>query len=334
MIKKIVILFLLLYVPVIFGQSKVGTTAAEFLTIPAGAKATAMGGAFVAVSDDITAAYYNPGSLSRISGNEFIANYSDWLIDSRYNWIGIGIKAGEDDYVAISVYNLDYGEEEVTTVDSPEGTGEMWEASDIAINLSYCRNLTDRFSIGGTIKYIQQKIWNESASAFAADIGLLYKTEVEGLNIGMSISNFGQEMQLDGKDLLLPADVDGSYDYNNSAITSKLSTDTWELPLIFVVGLSWKYNFFNDFNLTAASDAVIPNNQNTYLNAGLELQWNNTLFIRTGRNSLMKNNAEEGFSFGAGIKYEIAGLRIGAEYAFLDFGAWSNLNRYSVSIGF
>jgi hypothetical protein len=259
-----------------------------------------------------------------------MASYSDWLVKSKYNWIGIGIKATEDDYVALSVISLDYGSEEITTIDSPEGTGEMWDASDIALNLSYCRNLTDRFSIGATVKYIQQKIYNESATAFAADIGLLYKTEIDGLNIGMSISNFGQEMQLDGKDLLRPADINDSYHYNNSAITSKLSTDQWELPLVFVVGLSWKYNFFHSFSFTAASDAVIPNNQNTYLNAGLELQWNNTLFLRAGKNSIMKNNAEEGMSFGAGVKYEVAGLRIGAEYAFIDFGAWSNLNRYSV----
>ena len=332
--KKFICILFLLFISNITAQNKVGTTAAEFLTIPVGTKAMGMGGAFTAVADDITAAFYNPGSLSRIEGNQFLTNYSDWLAGSKYSWIGLGIKVSNDDYIALSVTSLNYGEEEVTTISSPDGTGEMWDASDIALSLSYSRNLTDRFSIGGSVKYIRQKIWNESASTFAVDIGLLYKTQVEGLNIGMSISNFGTEMKLDGKDLLRPIDIDGAYNYNNSTITSNLSTDKWELPLIFTVGLSWKFDLWNDFSLTTAGDAVIPSNENTYLNVGGELQWKDIFFARVGRNSFLKENAEEGLTFGTGVKYELLGLKLAVEYAFLDFGVWNNLNRYSITIGF
>jgi hypothetical protein len=332
--KKFICILLLSCASFIWAQNKVGTTAAEFLTIPVGAKAIGMGGAFVASADDITAAFYNPGGLSRINENQFLVNYSEWLVGSKHSWIGLGIKATDDDYVAISVDNLDYGEEEVTTVDSPEGTGEMWNASDLACNLSYCRNLTDRFSIGATVKYIQQKIWNESATSFAADIGLLYRTQLEGLNIGMSISNFGKDMKLEGKDLLRPIDVDESYNYNNSSITSNLSTDSWELPLIFSVGFAWKLNLTHELFLTAATDAVIPSNENTYLNVGGELEWNNIFFARIGKNSLFKEHAQEGLTAGMGIKYEISGLKLSVEYAYLDFGIWSNINRYSITIGF
>jgi len=318
----------------IYGQNKIGTTAAEFLTIPVGSKAMAMGGTFVAVADDITSAYWNPGGLPRLKSNEFNVNYSDWFIDTKLSWAGIGVKISEDDYAAVSIIYLDYGEEPVTTVDLPEGTGEMWGATDIAISLSYARNLTDRFSVGGSFKYIQQKIWNESASAFAFDVGLLYKTQLEGFNLGMSISNFGQEMKLDGKDLLRPIDIDESYYNNNSVITTELSTDSWELPLIFSVGVSWTYPLFNDLALLTAVDAKIPNNQNSYINLGCELQWHNMFFVRVGRNSLFKEYAQEGLTFGAGLKYTIAGLDISIEYAFLDFGIWSNLSRYSVAIGF
>ena len=332
--KKFFSLVFLLFVSSITAQNKVGTTAAEFLTIPVGTKAMGMGGAFTAVADDITAAFYNPGSLSRIEGNQFLTTYSDWLVGSKYSWIGLGIKVSNDDYIALSVTSLNYGEEEVTTISSPDGTGEMWDASDIALSLSYSRNLTDRFSIGGSVKYIQQRIWNESASAFAADIGLLYKTQVEGLNIGMSISNFGTEMKLDGKDLLRPYDIDEAYNYNNSTITSNLSTDKWELPLIFAVGLSWKVGLLDDLSVTTAGDAVIPSNENSYLNIGGELQWKETFFVRVGRNSFLKENAEEGLTFGTGVKYEVLGLKVAVEYAFLDFGIWNNLNRYSITIGF
>jgi Type IX secretion system protein PorV len=332
--KKFICIVLILFVSTLSGQNKIGTTAAEFLTIPVGSKAIAMGGAFVAVSDDITSAYWNPAGLSRLKLNEFNVNYSDWLLDTRISWAGIGVKIGEDDYASVSIIYLDYGDEPVTTVDFPEGTGQMWDATDIAISLSYARNLTDRFSIGGSFKYIQQKIWNESASAFAFDVGLLYKTQFEGLNLGMSISNFGQEMKLDGKDLLKPIDLDESYFNNNPVITTELSTDSWELPLIFSVGVSWTYPLLNGLALLTAVDAKIPSNQNSYINLGCELQWHDMFFVRMGRNSLFKEFAEEGITFGAGLKHKIAGLDISIEYAFLDFGIWSNLNRYSVAIGF
>ncbi|MCK9282427.1 MAG: PorV/PorQ family protein [Melioribacteraceae bacterium] len=332
--KKFICILFLLSVSIITAQNKVGTTAAEFLTIPVGSKAMGMGGAFTGLADDITAAFYNPGSLSRIEGNQFISNYSEWLVDSKYSWFGLGIKASDDDYITLSVTSLDYGDEEVTTISEPEGTGQMWNASDIAIALSYSRNLTDRFSIGGSVKYIQQKIWNESASSFAIDLGLLYKTQVDGLNIGMSITNFGTQMKLDGKDLLTAVDVDQSYNYNNSTITSGLSTDEWELPLVFTVGSSWRFNLWDEFAFTTAVDAVIPSNANTHINLGSELQWNNIFFARIGKSSLFKENAQEGLTFGAGIKYELSGIKVAVEYAYLDFGMWSNLNRYSITIGF
>ncbi|MDA0378244.1 MAG: hypothetical protein O2899_02035, partial [Bacteroidetes bacterium] len=48
--------------------TKVGTTAAQFLKLGVGARAVAMGGSFVAESSDLSALYWNPAGLSKISG--------------------------------------------------------------------------------------------------------------------------------------------------------------------------------------------------------------------------------------------------------------------------
>jgi hypothetical protein len=77
--KKIstIIIILLLLVTHSFAASKVGTTAAQFLKIGVGSRAVGMGGAFVAVADDITSLYWNPGGLGRLNHNEafsFILN--------------------------------------------------------------------------------------------------------------------------------------------------------------------------------------------------------------------------------------------------------------------
>src|SRR5690606_28394911 len=196
--KKILLVSLIfLASSLVYSQSKVGTTAANFLTIPVGPRATSMGSAFTAIANDATSAFWNPSGLSRMTRSEFTASTAEWLVGTRLNWIGLAYKLDENNSIGISVNQLDYGEEDITTPEQPTGTGEKWSASDIAVGLSYSRNLTDRFSIGGTVKYISQQIWNESASAFALDIGLLFHTELEGLRLGMNISNFGTEMQLE-----------------------------------------------------------------------------------------------------------------------------------------
>jgi hypothetical protein len=134
-------------------QSKVGTTAVPFLGISVAPRATAMGGAFAAVADDATSLYYNPGGISRFNSSQVIFARTDWLIDTEFNWLGFVYNFDGTNAIGISFAQLDYGEEEVTTVLTPEGTGEMWGATETAVAISYARNLTDRFSIGGTMKY-------------------------------------------------------------------------------------------------------------------------------------------------------------------------------------
>jgi len=341
--KKIIIsAILLLTTSMIYSQSKVGTTAANFLTIPVGPRASAMGSAFTAVADDATSAFWNPGGLSRIPRSEFTASTAEWLVGTRLNWIGLAFKFDDDNAIGISVNQLDYGEEDITTPEQPAGTGEKWGASDLAISLSYSRNLTDRFSIGGTGKYISQKIWNESATAFALDIGLLYNTELEGLRLGMNISNFGTEMKLAGKDLLRPIDVDPSKAGNNPNIAGSLETDSWPIPLVFSVGLAYDLLLLENWDITFASDVVIPGNFSTYGNLGTEVTWNKVISLRVGYkgiNYLFDNASkkedkfEEGLTAGVGVQYDFGGFFVKFDYGYSDLGIFSEISRFSLSVG-
>ena len=114
--KKIFIIVLALGITIsVFPQTKVGTTAANFLTIPVGARASGMGGAFSAVANDATSSFWNPSGLSRLTRNEFSANTAQWLVGTRINWVGLAFKFDEDNAIGISVNQLDYGEEQITT---------------------------------------------------------------------------------------------------------------------------------------------------------------------------------------------------------------------------
>ena len=79
---------------------------------------------------------------------------------------------------------------------------------DYVLGLSYGSKLSNRFSFGGTGKFISQRIHHTSASSFAGDLGLVYKTQSDKVRIGMSISNFGSDMVMDGKDLYKKIDID------------------------------------------------------------------------------------------------------------------------------
>jgi len=235
----------------------------------------------------------------------------------------------------MSFTQLDYGEEEVTTVALPEGTGERWSAQDLAIGISYCRRLTDRFSMGASMKYIDQRIWNESANTFAFDIGLLYVTGFHDMRLGVSMSNFGGELQLDGRDLVKVVDIDPSNSGSNKALVGSLKTDSWAIPLLFRVGVALDAYKDDMFKLTVAADALRPNDNEESVNAGAEFGWNNMVFLRGGYKSLFGKDTEEGLSLGAGFKYRAEGFgAVEVNYAYTKFGLFGNINTIALAVSF
>jgi hypothetical protein len=318
-----------------FPQSKVGTSAAPFLGISVGPRAIAMGGAYVASNDDATLLYWNPGAFQQVGKSQLVFSNTEWLVDTKFRWFGFMLNLGDENAFGLSLTQLDYGEQEVTTVTSPEGTGERWSAQDLAIAVSYCRRLTDRFSMGGSFKYIEQKIWNESATTFAFDLGLLFVTDFNGLRLGVSMANFGGDLTLDGRDLLQRVDIDPANSGSNKSLTGRLKTDPWALPLLFRVGVAMDVVKSDDARLTLAVDALRPNDNDESVNVGSEISWSEAVFLRGGYKSVFGKDAQEGLSLGAGLRYTAEGLgSMEVNYAYTKFGLFGNLNTISLAIAF
>ena len=316
-------------------QSKVGTSAAPFLGIGVGPRAVGMGGAFVAIVSDASALYWNPGGISRYGRSEVQFSHTDWLVDTKFDWAGVLLNLDGSNAVGVSFTQLTYGEELVTTEASQMGTGETWSASDVAIGLSYSRSLTDRFSLGGTLKYIQQRIWNETASSAAVDVGLLYLTDFSGLKIGMCISNYGADMRLDGKDLYRPFDPDPTHTGSNKSTVAVLKTDPWPLPLFFRAGVSIDAIKLEDLRLTVAADALRPSDNAETVNLGGELAWNEILYLRGGLKSLFLPESQEGYTLGGGVRWDITTtMGLGLDYSYEDFGLFGGIQQFAISITF
>ncbi len=315
-------------------QSKVGTTAAQFLGISVGARPIGMGGAYVASSEDVSSLYWNPGAFAQSGKTQFAFTNTEWLVGTKFQWFGLAYNIDGENFIGVSLTSLDYGDEDVTTVEFPEGTGEKWSAKDLAIGISYSRLLTDRFSLGGTVKYVSQTLWNESASAFAFDLGLLFVTDFNGLRLGMSMSNFGGDLKLDGKDLLTRIDI-------NTSLVGNLKTEAWPMPILFRVGVAMDVVKSDELKLTVAADALRPGDNEESLNLGGELGWNDMIFVRGGYKSLLRTKSQvfqredlqEGLSLGAGLKYRAEGIAtLEVNYAFTKFGLFGNLNTITVGV--
>ncbi len=332
--KKIILIFLISF-GCLFAQSKVGSTAAPFLNVAIGARPISMGGAFSATANDVSALYWNPAGVSRIEGSEALFSYSSWFADISYNWSGAALNLGGMGTLGLSVTYLDYGEMEITTLAEQDGTGQMFDANDLALALSYAYNLTDRFSVGGSAKYIQQRIWNSSASTVAFDLGVLYYSDIYGIRIGASISNFGSEMTLSGKDLLVQHDIDQQIDGNNDEILASLKTDSYPLPLLFRIGLAADIIDLEDHVFTIAVDALHPNDNDESLNVGAEYVLYDLIALRGGYKSLFLDNSEEGLTFGIGLKYTFApGLGLYFDYAYQEFGVLDNTQHFTLGLRF
>jgi hypothetical protein len=316
--------------------SKVGTTSAQFLKIGVGARALGMGRAQVASNRDISAIYWNVAAMSRIQQNsELTFTHANWIADISYDFAAGMLQIGDLGSFGLSFISLRVPEELVRTVEFPEGDGRRWDASSLAIGLSYARNLTDRFSIGFNAKFVREAIWSESASAFAMDFGTLYISEITGLTLGAAISNFGTKMQLEGRDLYFNNDPNGNVGSGPNNVPSMYRSGEFDLPLTFRIGIAYDLKLAEDFRATSAVDATHPNDNTEYVNSGIELAWKEILFARAGYKSLFLRDSEQGFSWGLGMNYTIENstttLRL--DYGFADYGRLKNVQYFSLGVG-
>ncbi|MBI9071092.1 MAG: PorV/PorQ family protein [Melioribacteraceae bacterium] len=310
--------------------TKVATTAAPFLTIGIGARAQAMGGAFTAVANDASAMFWNVGGAAQLNNTEIIVNHSDWIADIDYNYGGVVFPISNIGNFGVGIMHIDYGEFEQTTENNPEGTGVLFSAKSIAINLSYSRMLTDRFMIGFTGKYVEENIYNSSASGMAVDIGFLYETPFPGLRLGMNISNFGTKMQMSGDDLLVKVDIDQTINGNNDQINSRIETGRYDLPLLFRFGLSYELINNENSKVIIAADALHPNDNAESVNVGTEFRYKNLLAFRAGYRSLFLKDSEEGLTLGGGLLLESYGIRL--DYAYESFGNFNSIQKYTLHL--
>lgn len=307
-------------------QSRVSTSAAQFLTIGTGARGSALGHAYTATASGADALYWNPAGAARIEDSRnqgsIFFSHNRWLADIDYNAFGLVIPITSSGVIGLSLAQVDYGRMERRTIELPEGTGETFGAADLVVGLTYAQPLTDLFYIGGSMKYVRQSIYDMSASTMAVDIGFVLDSNyLNGLKLAASISNFGGKMQMDGINTRIFTDIDPQNSGSNQNLAARLETGQWDLPLSFKFGLALPVIQTSAAQLDLLTDAHQTNDNNLNADLGARLRFNVSslhLDLRTGYKDLaLGSEVTTHMTYGAGISVDAMGLRFAIDYAYL-----------------
>lgn len=329
--KYLLTLILLITVQISFAQNpNLGASGAQFLQIPIGARAEAMGGAIIGLTDDASSVFWNPAGIVKVKNFQAFFSYIDWFNMFDVNAASLVYNAGDAGSFAASMIVFSTGKMEITTETEPNGTGRFFDAGDLALGVSYARYLTDRFNVGVTVKYVHQRIWNETASGFAFDIGTQYLLDFQNLTIAMSMTNFGSDLKYDGPDLDLTHRKDNNFPISRLA-PGRLITDEYPLPLNFQVGIGFDI-FETDFvKIKGAIDVTHPNDNQERAHFGTEFSFFDRLYFRGG---YKLNYDDQTFAFGAGANLLWSGNAIYFDYAYSIYDILPSVHRIAIRLSF
>lgn len=331
----IISLTIILLAAQLSATTKSGTSAAQFLKIGTQARTMAMGEATVANAEGLSALQWNPAGLAKFGTQSASFSQSNWLVGTKFFNAAGSFNMGRMGTVGAQLTMLNYGEMPVRTELEPNGTGEYFNAQAFNIGVAYANNLTDRFSIGGQVKYIQETIWHMNASTIAFDVGAIFTTPFKDIRLGMSITNFGGKMQLAGRDVRFFADPDEEMSGNNDQIPANYELNKWAIPLTFRVGLSGDLIDRGYVKWTWAVDALHPSDNSEYVNLGTELALWKMLYLRAGYRTLFQDEAPGGLTAGLGMKYMFtSNSGIQFDYAFVSYGDLGYVNMFTVGLDF
>lgn len=310
------LLFLFLFVNLTFSQDfkKVGTTGYVFLEVPVSARASGVGDAGVALFHTSADAIFINPALVGFTAKRHSASFTfaNWLADTKQMASAYTIKLGNLGIFGIGFVRFDFGTMQGTVNANPDQPGnyiitEPFSADALSFGVSYSKMLTDRFSFGGMVKYVREKIWIYKSENFLFDVGVLYFTGFRSLRIAGAIQNFG--------------------------VDSKYIGDLFKMPTMFKIGLAGEIygEHSQPTRLSLMLEALHPSDSPEKLNLGIEYTYKNFISIRGGYKF---NYDEENFSFGLGLSASDVGVPLNLDFSFLNFNRLGSVIRVGFGIEF
>jgi len=339
-----------------------GTTTAEFLLLGAGARGAALGNAAAAVVTDATALYWNPAGVAEMTRPGFTLSTYSYVADTRYSWAGITFPFGDgQSALGFQIGNFGFSDQPIYSLRAPDGDGSTYSVSESFYGLSYAQNFSDRFSAGITAKFINSRLAKVSASGVAVDFGTSFHALVAEKPIRASfvVANLGSQLTHTGVGLDLTVNRPPpplQDDVPQDPQPARYQTESFNLPVVFRVGLSYDFISSAMTRLTVLGSFAQPNNSAATGGGGLEWSLMNigqSGFSVVARgsytyqpdNNIAPSGAAAGFgtdlyatedldgmALGGGLMYGRGDFSLGLDYAYRHLGVLGGTNVFSASI--
>ena len=286
-----------------------------------------MAGAVNSLEIGSSSLFFNPAGMANMDNFiDITASNNKWIADIQHNAFSLALspKRGYYGVLGFTAQSVDYGDKFYgTIVDGSEqgyaDTGDL-NPSAMAFGVGYAKALSDRFSVGGQVRWVKQDLGSfvvpetdstSSEESFdltvaSFDFGTLYKTGFKSLTFGMSVRNFSQEIEY--------------------------IEESFQLPLVFTLGISMDLmDFFRESSIEQSMkmsiDATHDRSYAEQILVGLDYKVMNLLSLRGG---YATSNDESGLAFGFGVSQ----FGLALDYAYTPFGVFDNVQRATVRFSF
>ncbi|NTV52421.1 MAG: PorV/PorQ family protein [Candidatus Firestonebacteria bacterium] len=274
-------------------------SANSFVEIGAGARAVAMGEAFTAVADDVSALHWNPAGLGIVPNVQVLFTHNQWIQDVTFE-NAMTVFPGLGGNLGLAATYVDYG-----VMDKLSESGQPlggFSASDLGLTLGYGLPVSPYFSMGAAVKSLTNSLDGQKKSSWAYDAGALLIWPEANLQIGLSVLNLG------------------------------LSADDHQ-PSQVKFGMALMH--LGDW-LTLAADANKHFDQDAFqVNGGAECRLG-FLALRAGYQyssaDLGLGGGLSGVTFGGGLRQYFDHFGVNLDYAFVPYGDLGATHRFAVTL--
>jgi hypothetical protein len=320
---------------------RTGTAGAQELLIPVGARGVGLGLSGSLFITGVDAIYWNPAGVCRMTNSvQAMFSQMSYIADVSVSYGAIAVGAGDFGTLGFSLKSLAFGDIPVTTVDFPDGTGDVYSPTYLTLGATYSKALTDRIAVGITADLVSEKILQMSATGLTFDIGIQYRDlAVKGLQLAVAIKHIGPNMSFDGSNAYVQATAVGSI---SGIEPYKIETAPFEMPSSLEIGIGYSPKL-DEVNSVTVGGTFVSNNylQDEY-SLGAEYSLKNTFYVRGGY-TFSPQTAKDAagarayiydWSAGAGVRYNVGGVDLAFDYGYRDVKYFTGNNVFTLMVGF
>jgi len=233
----------------------------------------------MASSKGVEAMFSNVAGLNFVDKLELVFTNTNYLVgaDISINAFGFAKKIGETSTFGISLMSMNFGENTITEVETPEGGIGSFSPTYSNIALSYAKEFSNSIYGGVTVKIISESISNVKAQGVSIDAGIRYVTgERDHVRFGIALKNVGPPMAYSGDGLSITALINGD------GITVQQRSANNELPTLVNIGLAYDFLLSENMGLTANGQFISNSFINDQYSLGAELNFKERFYLRGG----------------------------------------------------